>query len=288
MQSFAGVITGTLGWLGIPFGLLFAPWALFELARGGKQPSDLNATMLRELAERKAEAGNADAAIRCLEASLQFGQDEEVKKRISELRLGFAPAAEGGGRGRTLRSVVLLLLVAALLGTAIGAIDVTVHYDFSLAMGDESPIFLIVLSWTPMVAMAFVGGLVLASVLEWGLGRIRCCRLPLGIGAGTGAAFVTTYGFCQGSWMAYCVLGVLSGTVFGSAFEAAIFGILSVVAGGLMWLDVSFQFALSSLWDTIYRAALVGITVYLVAMGIYIGVRTVRWQRRLAAEPAYG
>ncbi len=285
LQSFASVISGTLGWLGIPFGFLFTPWALFELARGGRQPPELNARMLAELGEQKAKADDAESAVRCLEASLQFREDEEVRRKVSELRLGLGMAAEGGGCQRTVQTIAAVLLAGALLGTVIGVLDFVITLAFSAVAGEEMLIYVAILSWTPMVVMAFVGGLVLASVLEWGLARIRCCRMSLAISAGLVMGLLAAYSFAQGSMMAAYVM-TLSQGAFESVLEALIYGILTLIVGGMDWVLGFIPPAGAS--DVIYLVVLGAIAVYFVSMGLAVAVGTARWQRRLVSEPAPG
>jgi hypothetical protein len=285
MQSFAGLISGTLGWLGIPFGLLFTPWAMFELARGGKQPADLNARMLAELGAQKAELGEADAAVRCLEASLRFGEDEEVRKRISELRPGFGLTAQTAGCQRTVQTIAAVPLAAALLGTVIGVLDFAITGAFSAIAGQDGPMYVAILSWAPMVVMVFVGGLILASILEWGLGRIRCCRMSLATSTGLLMGLLAAYSFAQGNTMAWYLADLTQG-LFDSALEALSSGVLTLIIGGAWWLRA---------WvmqpggpDLVYLLVFGAMVVYFVAMGLAAAVRTTRWQRSLVSEPVPG
>ena len=82
----ASAITAMAGWIGIPFGLVWTPITLFKLARGGEQPADLNKTLLQDLADRKHQAGDDLGALRCLEASLRFGDDAATTERVRQLR----------------------------------------------------------------------------------------------------------------------------------------------------------------------------------------------------------
>jgi hypothetical protein len=285
MQSFAGVISGTLGWLGIPFGFLFTPWALYELARGGKQPADLNATMLAELGEQKAKSGDADSAVRCLEASLRFREDEEVRRKISELRPGFGLAAQTAGCQRTVQSIAAVLLAAALLGSVIGVLDLATTLAFSAIAGQEMLVYVAILSWAPMVVMAFVGGLILASLLEWGLRRIRCCRMSLAMSAGLVMGLLAAYSFAQGSVMAVYVMELLQG-VYESGLEALMYGIVVLTIGGVFW--VLGYIPPTTGPDAIYLVIFGAIVVYFVGMGLAVAVQTTRWQRRLVSGPAPG
>src|SRR5687767_9038226 len=47
----ASLITSILGWLGIPFGILFTPLSLLQLARGGLQDRQINGQILRSIGE---------------------------------------------------------------------------------------------------------------------------------------------------------------------------------------------------------------------------------------------
>ena len=53
----ASFLTLLFGWFGVPFGLLFTPFRLFQLARGGIQSDAANARLLANIAEEKSRAG---------------------------------------------------------------------------------------------------------------------------------------------------------------------------------------------------------------------------------------
>ena len=56
----ATLITTTIGLLGVPFGLIFAPITLFKLARRGDQHHSLSLRILCDLAELKLNSGDAE------------------------------------------------------------------------------------------------------------------------------------------------------------------------------------------------------------------------------------
>ncbi|HUS83789.1 MAG TPA: hypothetical protein VMX56_01490, partial [Anaerolineales bacterium] len=45
----AGLITALAGWIGIPWGFVYTPMALINLAKGGDQPLDENVHLLQQL-----------------------------------------------------------------------------------------------------------------------------------------------------------------------------------------------------------------------------------------------
>ena len=279
--ALASLITATIGWIGIPFGFFFTPVALFKLARGGDQPAELNADMLRALAERKLQQGDEKAAVRCLEASLQFRDDNTVRERLRQVRMKFGSPVLQGGCLHTVLTLAGVLLGAAGVGAAIGALDYVITAIFSAMVGEELSIYLVILSWAPFVAMTFIGGLSLFQIIEWGLARIRCRRLYLATSIGIVTAVLATYSLLQGSAISEYVAALLSGGVFESGFDAIFTGILFLPLGGLFWL-LGFT-ELASVSDVIYIILLLVVLVYYLIMAVLTAIRTARWQQRLIA-----
>jgi hypothetical protein len=276
----ASLITATLGWIGIPHGLLWTPITLFKLARGGDQPVKLNSEMLRVLAEHKLQQNDAPGAVRCLEASLQFNDDSVTRESLQAIRTRFGlPTYEGGG-WRIVLTLVSVLLGAAGTGTIIGILDFVITILLSSLMASEVPIYVAIFSWTPFIAMAFIGGLILSQLIEWALTRIRCRNQFLAIGMSIIAAALAVYGVLQGSALSAYIVALVSGE-FESTLQAIFTGILTLFLGGVLWgLELTKPAATS---DVIYNILLLIIVVYYLAIATSTASRIVRWQQRLSS-----
>jgi hypothetical protein len=171
-QLLASLITVVLGWFGIPFGFVFTPSALFKLARGGEQPEDANRTILKELAEAKAKTGDTATAARCLEQALTFGEVESIRRALAQL-YQVSPASLPGEPSSKLLSFLVAIVAATLLGLGIGFTDFLFTALFSSLIGDTGSIYVAILSWIPLVALIYLGGLALSGTVRWALTRSR-------------------------------------------------------------------------------------------------------------------
>jgi len=90
----ATLITSIFGWLGFPFGLVFTPVRLLQLARGGLQDKNINGRILRSIGEEKYRNGDLRGAIRCLEASLLYVDEPEVNEQLRALYRSQSTGAE--------------------------------------------------------------------------------------------------------------------------------------------------------------------------------------------------
>ncbi len=275
----AALITATTGWLGIPFGIIFTPITLFRLARGGFYDPERNADMLQNLGEHKLGQGDAEGAARCFEASLRFRDDGAARERLRQIRIMHLGEPAPVGLGGTVSSLAGLLLGAVVIGAIIGILDYGVTALFATLGGDTLSIYLIIVSWAPLVAGMFVGGLLLSQLVEWALVRFRCRNLALAIGVSTVAAALALYSLVQGSAVSDYTLAVLSGGMFSSTFEAIFVSVMVLFMGGVIWIKD--YIPMSTTADTIYIVLLLIGAVYYLALGIASGVRTARWQRRL-------
>lgn len=284
--ALASLITATLGWIGIPFGLLWTPMTLFKLAQGGEQPAELNVNILKTLAERKFQEGDAESAVRCLEASLQFGNDETTRKRLSELRMRFDLLAYESGCQRIVFTLASALLGAILIGAAVGVLDYVIKTAFaSLLGGTKVSIYEVVLSLTPSIAVNFIGGLALFHLIEWALARIRCRKLFLAISTGIVMACLAAYGLLHGFAIGDYVVTLLTGG-FESAYDAIYYGAIMLLMGGLLWI-LSLTEATST-YEVIYVFLFLASAVYYLALSGLTAVRTTRWQRLLAVRDSVG
>jgi tetratricopeptide (TPR) repeat protein len=273
----ASLITGTLGWLGIPFGFLYTPLALFKLARGGDQPKDLNVRLLKDVAERRMAAADTQGAMRCLEAILQLDDSPAIRDQLEALyKEHGAPPETGFGK-----QVLLMLgaiLTAILVGSVIGVLDMVRAIGLAQLAGAGVSIYVVVLGWALIVALVFVGGLALSQIVEWGLQRIQCSQLLSGFGLAIPCAALGWYGLLGGRAMAQYVWMLLTGWAFESASETLqTVGALLTRGGAWAGLDLVEAGSGGIINVLIWLAA----AVYFAAMSVSAAVRTVRWQLRL-------
>ncbi len=274
----ASGITATIGWIGIPFGIIFAPIALFQLARGGIQPQDENIQMLKSLAKYKYSLGDTAGAMRCLEACLQFGDNDEIQREIQQFRRRLIAPKEETELQTKVSSTIALLIGSALIGTVIGFLDSAVTEVFSFVLQGEIFVYLAILTWSPFIAMTFIGGLALYQLIEWVITRTSLLIRVIAVSLSGLSALVAVYSIEQGKAIFYFVYGLLLGGVFGSVYEA----IFYMITGGF-WMFIADIEELSSVntSNVIYLVLLVITLSYYLFMAIRIATKTVQWQKRI-------
>jgi len=283
--ALSSLITALVGWFGIPFGFVFTPLTLIKLARGGEQTAAQNQHLLQVLAGHKLRLGDTEGAIRCLEAALRVNDDEAGRRRLQDLYAQTRPSAFQESYAR-LWPLVGAILVAIALGMTIGLLDYAVTAAFSALFGEEGNFLVVILSWTPWVAMLFLGGLGLVWLVDWALRRIGCRQMGLAIVFAVVMAAVALYGTQQGVVIAGLVAEAGAGEELGGVFDTLLvawFGL--TVGGGSFFLDQVRSGELSGLINLI--VALVA-TVYYVEASVRAARGAVRWQQALAAVRAGG
>ncbi len=274
----ASGITATIGWIGIPFGIIFAPIALFQLARGGIQPQDENIQMLKSLAKYKYSLGDTAGAMRCLEACLQFGDNDEIQREIQQFRRRLIAPKEETELQTKVSSTIALLIGSALIGTVIGFLDSAVTEVFSFVLQGEIFVYLAILTWSPFIAMTFIGGLALYQLIEWVITRTSLLIRVIAVSLSGLSALVAVYSIEQGKAIFYFVYGLLLGGVFGSVYEA----IFYMITGGF-WMFIADIEELSSVntSNVIYLVLLVITLSYYLFMAIRTATKTVQCQKRI-------
>lgn len=276
----AGLITATVGWLGIPFGLIYTPMVLFTLARGGDRPAEHNTQMLAALAAHKLRNQDPHGAMRCLEAALKFGAHPGIENQLEQLYTAH-PAAPARRVGRPFWAYIAAMLGAACLGVAVGVLDYLFTLFFSIALGEVGSIFLVILIWAPLVAMSFVAGLLLSQLIEGTLARTQTRQGALGISLGIIAAFLAAYGIPTGSVVGDLILNLPSYLASSTAIDV-IFTIGALfTAGGSIVIGQTFE--AGTIPDLIFLVILVAALGYFLLKGFDIASLTVDWQKRLAA-----
>jgi len=227
----ASAITAGIGWVGIPFGLIFAPIALLKLAQGGDQPIDVNQRMLINLAEHKLKS-NSDPgeAIRCYEAALAFGTTPAIEARLREL-YGRNADTSRTASVPALAAIPLLLAGAALIGLAVGLLDYGYTAIFS-ALGNNLPFVIAMLTWSPLVVFLFAGGLLLSQLVESILTRSRIHQASLGVAAAVFASVLAIYMESSAREIAYTIFVVPLDETFSTIQRGIITLAIALVWGG--------------------------------------------------------
>src|SRR5574341_542859 len=139
-QVMASLITATVGWMGIPFGLIFTPLMLWKLIHGGDQPADINRQMLIDLAQHLEQDNHPREAIRCLEAALEFGKSSSVEAQLRDLYLSQPPASSESGSSQA-SGVSWVLLVAVGIGLLVGILNYLTAGVASALVGNFTSFF---------------------------------------------------------------------------------------------------------------------------------------------------
>ncbi|MFV9675484.1 MAG: hypothetical protein ACNYZI_08900, partial [Anaerolineales bacterium] len=274
----AGLITALAGWIGIPWGFVYTPKALISLAKGGDQPADENARLLQQLAEDTLNTGDPHAAIRILEEALKLKEDAAIRMQLQELYSRY-PLSITEPPPISPWPFVFGLGASIIIGLSIGLLDHFITALLGLVLGVEVNIILAILSWAPLVALIFLGGLVLSEVLQWAIEKTRLQEMMLSLVFAAVAALITFYGIPQGQ-----LFGDYLGAVFGGLqFDSFIDFILTTGAvftqGGLWYLLESIQSGL--LTDLIYLLILIVGGVYFLWISLSSVRETVHWLVRL-------
>ncbi len=279
-QMIASLISSIFGWIGIPSGLIFTPIVLIQLAKGGVQPVDANIKILATLAEDKLKKGDTTAAVRCLEECLKFRDDPEIKKRLNEIRPRYGAETESIGCLQIGFRLIGALIVSILIGTSIGVLNYVSGYFISKIIGNEIPLFAAILSWAPLIAGAFIGGLGMARIIEQTLVKIKSRRNGLAISFAIFAALSVTYGIFEGIIISDNIYSVLSGQ-FQSIGQIIGVSIVTLFIGGLIGLAVTLQSMSSQIF---FLIIILIATIFLLFIGIWTARETIRWQQRISID----
>ena len=274
----AGLITALAGWIGIPWGFVYTPMALITLAKGGDQPAEENVRLLQQLAEDSRKTGDPHVAIRVLEEALKLKEDADIRQQIQELYSRY-PLSITQPPPISPWPFVIGLGASVVIGFSIGLLDYSVTVLAGLVLGVEVNIILAILSWVPLVALIFLGGIVLSEVLRWAIEKNRLHEMMLSLIFAVVASLLAFYGIPQGrSFGDY--LGAVSG---GLQFDSFIDFILTTgevfTQGGLWYLLDSIQ----SGWltDWIYLTILAVGALFILWTSVSSVRESVHWLVRL-------
>jgi tetratricopeptide (TPR) repeat protein len=279
----ASIITVVAGWFGIPFGIFFTPVALFKLARGGEQPAEANRALLRELAEIKIAKGETAAAIRCLEEALKFGDIEALRASLTRIYQTSLSSVRRVPESKLLTFLVVLF-GASTLGFAIGFFDYLITTIFVAVIGESGSLYTAMLSWVPLIAMIFFGGLILSGLVGWALASSETRQHLLGLGLAMTASFLAFYGILNGQIMGDFLKTILIEWPFDS-LSTAFFATGSAFTQGGYWV-IEDSLAIGEAPDIIFMLILLVGGVFYLASTLFEALSTVDWQRLLGKSMA--
>ncbi len=276
----AAFITSTLGFLGLP-GLYYAPITLIQLAKGGNLHKGNNAKQLRSLAEAKQQRGDSAGAVRCLEASMQFLDDLWVQQ---ELLKSYAQPFALNLRNPNLifrgaSKVAGLLILAAQLGTAIGALDYFLDDFLFQKVGWELANLQPILSWLPFFGLGVPAIFLLSQFQEIWLERIRF-RQPVLISAlAFLSAVLAIFGILEGRALGNFVGVILNGATFPAAKVFLIALGAALTRGGVLEISRMIRFIepITAI-RTVFLVALTLLALFTLQAGAW---RFFTWERRL-------
>lgn len=275
----ASLIASITGWIGIPFGVIYTPMALFQLAQGGKQPAEPNAKILTELGKHKEAKGDYEGARKCYEESLKYHNDKSFQARTRIKNLS-ASTEVTGKVGKVLTSLAGLFAGVMATGAVIGIIDYLISYLMTVYVNGSANIFLVVLTWTPLIALSFLGGLVLFQLIEWAFKRMRLKSTVAAVVIGGLAALIAVYSIPQGAMIAdYFAYMMVNGAMLTTA-EAIYYFLITMLMGGATYiLSILEQ---PFLVGNIYLTIMAVFALIYLGFGIHRGTAAVKWQKKMA------
>ena len=229
----AALITMTVGWMGIPFGLIFTPITLVNLYTSDKRLRSANAKLLLEIAKAKQEKGHTrEAAIFYQESLWLNGKETEQPESSQKI-----PALVFSQQPPFLIQVISLLggfCAAWLLGFLIGLVDAMVSTPFVDLQGQIS-VLVIIFSYIPLLLMLFFGGFVLARFIRWMLERTQITSHWVGRLVAGFTSLISFYAILVGNLFFFVQAG--SGQMASRLIDLIRINGLLLVHGGWLTLD---------------------------------------------------
>ena len=271
----ASLLTATLGWIGIPFGLIYTPAALYKLARGGDQPQGINGDNLKNIGFLKMQGNDPDGAIRCFEESLKFKEDEQVISSIRQIRER-APRDSHPTRSGNAGAYLGMIFGAFLIGFVIGILDMIITDSFTLLMEQVESILVVLLSWVPFLILCSLGGVLLFQLIERSLSKITRPKKGLFSALGILAGILAVYGILHGSAIADNIYYYLKGGPIESITYEIIINLLTLLFGGISWFFYIIDIQFTS--DIIYLVLMGVVLVYYILLASNAASRTFQWR----------
>jgi tetratricopeptide (TPR) repeat protein len=274
----AGFISSILGWWGIPWGLIHTPLTLLKLARGGEIPEEENVELLARVAVHKLNTGEPGEAIQVFQEALRIKEDERTRNSLLELQAKY-PLSYEMKESRAPLWYVLSLVTATLIGIGIGLLDFLTVLLLGWILGSETHILLAILSWAPLVAMIFVGALLLNELLRFVFDRTGTDHLLISMLIAIGAGGLMWYGLPQGYLMGDYLSAIVSGLGFDSAGDFLLTTGAVISQGGIWFVLDALESGLPGDWIYLVLWGLAGALYFWLA--IRSAQESVHWRVRL-------
>lgn len=274
-QSLAALITAALGWIGIPFGFIYTPGALFKLARGGDQPAGINADQLLNIADHKLRQNDPDGALKCYQECLKFREDETALSRIKQI-LDNSPASGEIKKNTDAKIYLGMLFRTFLVGVVIGILDQTITLLMAPLLNYSENLLVVFFSWVPFLVLVSLGAVLLVQIIERALSKIAVTKKGRFSTLAILAGVLTVYGIMHGSAIADSAFYYLSGGPIESLTVEIIISLLTILVGGLSWLFYSFEILYTS--DIIYLILMGVILVFYLISARNVAVKTYQWR----------
>jgi len=195
----AALITLTIGWMGIPFGILFTPITLFNLLRAEKGLRPANAKILLEIAKSKFEAGNPEEAAAYIKEALWLENTTQTRSRVKVMGLDL-DIPEQPGVFRQVAIILGVLVTTWLMGMLIGLIDGVVTTPF-YGLEENVSVLVIIFSYIPLLLMLFFTGFVAARLAADAVQHSALRRIWLGRLLGLVLSFEMVYAILSGRFL---------------------------------------------------------------------------------------
>ena len=277
--SLASIITAALGWIGIPFGFIYTPKALYTLSRGGEMPRDANVDLLKRLTKLKLDAGEVQSARRIVEEALRLRDDSQTRQVVQELYRRTSLSLTERTQLEALYFAAAPI-AAIVLGIAVGFINAIITSLINIILPGELPLLLAILTWGPLIALVFSAGLVLKEFLHIVLEKTQTVQQLLGMVLAGLMALMTAYGILQGAMIVEYLQAMIGGMEF-TNFGDFIMTSLAVTTQGGFWV-IGETFESGNLADYIYLFTLIAATVLYFWLALREAGATIDWLQILA------
>jgi hypothetical protein len=214
-----------------------------------------------------------------MEAVLQFDDSEQAQLELASLYKRYGVVSPEGGVADA-ASFVSVMVVAWIVGLVVGVLDqmITIWITTPLFALWRSG-YLVVLSWLPLVVMAFMAGMVLMRSLENVLAVTQTRRRPLAYTLAVAVSLLLAYGMLTGVTLGSAIPDLSRNPI--SLLGSILFLGMALTRGGV-W-SLAFAVEEGTLSNHIFLVVVGLVVVFYTAGAIGRAEAVVRWQQRLAA-----
>ena len=268
----AGLITLTVGWFGIPFGIIFTPVTLYNLFLAEKRQRPANAKLLLEIAKTKQENGQTKEAAAFLQEALWLDSIETTTPEIQSISRSLLAESQPSIFVQVF-SLVSGFAAAWLLGFLIGLLEGMFSMPF-LQLNSRVSILVIFSSYLPLVLMLFFSGFVLARFIRKMLEHTQITSQLTGRMVAGVAALIAFYAILVGNLFFFVQMG--GGQPAERLMDAIRINGLLLVHGG--WLTFVGLFQQGNTADLVFVVLVIFSFMAFILLGQDWAARTVRWK----------